>query len=257
MAKNLWTREEMILAFNLYLKLPFGKMGSTHPEVIKLAKLIGRSNNAVAFRLVNYASCDPILKQRGIKGMENGRKQCQPYWDEFIDNKESLIYESERILARYQGTTIEEKYQEDIAEIPSGLKGETKIREIKARVNQNVFRQIVLANYDSKCALTGIDVTDLLVASHIIPWTSNEADRLNPENGICLSSLYDKAFDRGLISFTDSYTVIFSQRLKSNVGKEYYNNYFLPIEGMTLISPRKYNPNPTFLEWHRDKIFNQ
>ena len=61
---------------------------------------------------------------------------------------------------------------------------------MKTRVNQNVFRQIVLANYNKKCAITGIDIPDLLVASHIIPWSKNEEERLNPENGICLSALY-------------------------------------------------------------------
>jgi hypothetical protein len=83
----------------------------------------------------------------------------------------------------------------------------------------------VLANYEGKCALTGIDLSELLVASHIIPWADNEQERLNPENGICLSSLYDKAFDKGLISFTNEKHVIFSIRLKENVGKEYYAKY--------------------------------
>ena len=76
-----------------------------------------------------------------------------------------------------------------------------KVREVKTRVNQNVFRKIVLANYNGKCALTGIDISELLVACHIIPWSENEQERLNPENGICLSSLYDKAFDKGLIIY--------------------------------------------------------
>ena len=61
MKRRLWTREEMILAFNLYLKMPFGKMHSRNPQIIELADLIGRSANSVALRLVNYASCDPIL----------------------------------------------------------------------------------------------------------------------------------------------------------------------------------------------------
>lgn len=95
------------------------------------------------------------------------------------------------------------------------------------------------------------------MASQIIPWSENESERLNPENGICLSSLYDKAFDRGLISFTNCGKVILSQRLKANVGKPYYEKYFLPIEGLKINTPQKYNPNPTFLEWHRDTIFNK
>ena len=257
MAAELWTRDEMILVLNLYLKLPFGKMDRRNPDVIHLANIIGRTANAVALRLVNYASHDPQLKQRGIAGMAHGGKKCGEYWNEFIGDRERLLYESERILAEREGTTVERKYEEEIRDIPQGVVGETKIREVKTRVNQNVFRQIVLANYDGRCALTGIDIADLLVASHIIPWAENERERLNPENGICLSSLYDKAFDKGLISFTDDQRVLFSARLQSNVGKEYYAKYFQPIEGTTLITPRKYHVNPLFLEWHRDCIFDK
>lgn len=255
--EDLWTRDEMILVLNLYLKLPFGKMDSRNPDVIHLAKIIGRTSNAVALRLVNYAAYDPILQQRGITGMSHGGKKCGEYWNEFIHDRERLIFESERILAQLEGTTIEKKYEQEIQDIPQGIVGETKLREVKTRVNQNVFRQIVLANYDGKCALTGIDLSELLVASHIIPWAENEQERLNPENGICLSSLYDKAFDKGLISFTNDQRVIFSTRLKENVGKDYFIKYFEPVEDAKLITPRKYHINPQFLEWHRDCIFNK
>ena len=254
---DLWTREQMILVLNLYMKLPFGKMDARNPDVKRLASIIGRTAGAVAYRLTNYASCDPILKARGISGMQNGRKQCQPYWDEFVNDRERLMFESERILAQKEGTTIEKKFEEVIKDIPKGIVGETKVCEVKTRVNQNVFRQIVLANYNGKCALTGIDLSELLVASHIIPWSENEQERLNPENGICLSSLYDKAFDKGLISFTNDLHVIFSMRLSENVGKDYYTKYFGPIENAKLVTPKKYHVNPLFLEWHRDCIFNR
>lgn len=257
MPNALWTHDEMILVLNLYLKLPFGKMHKGNPDVIHIANIIGRTPNAVALRLGNFASYDPQLKQRGISGLTHGGKKCGEYWNEFINDRERLIFESERILAQYEGTTIEKKYEQVIRDIPPGIVGDTKIREVKTRVNQNVFRQIVLANYDNKCALTGIDLTELLVASHIIPWSENEKERLNPENGICLSSLYDKAFDKGLISFTNDLCVIFSSRLKEKDCKEYYVKYFKTIEGLTLNEPRKYPIDPLFLEWHRDTIFNK
>lgn len=145
MAKNLWTREEMILVLNLYLKLPFGKMDRRNPDVIHIADIIGRTANAVALRLVNYASLDPQLKQRNISGMTHGGKMCSEYWNEFINDRERLLFESERILAEREGTTIEKKYEQKIKDIPQGIVGETKVCEVKTRVNQNVFRQ------DSTC----------------------------------------------------------------------------------------------------------
>ncbi|MBQ9671902.1 MAG: HNH endonuclease [Prevotella sp.] len=252
-----WSRDEMIVVLNLYFKLPFGKMDHRTPEVNELANIMGRTNNSVAMRLNNFASCDPMLIERGIKALGDHRKQCQPYWDGFYNNQEGLIFESEKILAEYQNTDIESKYKEILTNIPDYVKGETRMRMIKTRVNQNFFRKMVLANYDGKCALTGIDVSQLLVASHIIPWSKNEVERLNPENGICLSSLYDQSFDKGLISFTNEGKVILSDYLKSNISKEYYARYFASIEGMQLSMPNKYFPNPAFLEWHRDMVFNK
>ncbi len=189
--------------------------------------------------------------------MAHGGRKCIECWHEFVNDRERLLFESENILASCEGTTIEQKYEKDIKDIPQGVTGETKIREVKTRVNQHVFRQIVLANYDGKCALTGIDISELLVASHIVPWFANKQERLNPENGICLSSLYDMAFDKGLISFTNDKRVLFSTRLKENVGKEYYAKYFESISNTTLLKPKKYPINTQFLEWHRDCIFNK
>ncbi len=256
MAKNLWTRDELILALNLYLKLPFGKMHSGTPEVIHLANIIGRVPNAVAIRLTNFASVDPYHQQRGVKGMENGRKQVEPIWNEFINNKENLLFESERILAEKENTTLERKY-EDALIGTENLKGETKIREVKTRINQNVFRQIVVANYSCKCAITGIDIPELLVASHIIPWSKNEDERLNPENGICLSSLYDRAYDKGLIGITDSFEILVSSELKKKSKTDYYSRYFAHLSGSKINLPQKYYPHKDFLDYHLSSIFRK
>jgi putative restriction endonuclease len=246
----------MILAFNLYLKLPFGKMHRRTPKIIELAELMGRTVNSVTLRLVNYASCDPYHQQRGVVGMQGGQKQCQPIWDEFANNREVLLFESERILAEYQNKTIETKYSDILFDIKD-LKGETKVREVKTRVNQSVFRLMVLANYNRQCAITGIDIPDLLVASHIMPWSANEKERLNPENGICLSALYDKAFDKGLIGFDKNFQVIFSVNLQKNKSKNYFVKYFAPIEKAKLQMPQKYLPKREFLEWHLDTVFEK
>lgn len=252
--RNLWTREELILAFNLYLKIPFGKMHSTNKEVIQLAQLIGRTPNSIALRLVNFASVDPVLKARGIKGMDGGTKIVQPIWDEFFHNQEELVFLSEQILAQKENTSIENKYNDLLFDIKD-LKGETAIRQVKTRVNQSVFRQMVLTNYTSKCAITGIDIPELLLASHIIPWSKSEKERLNPENGICLSALYDKAFDCGLIGINQNYEVILSNSIKKKKDSLFYKNHFESIEKIKITEPLKYLPRKEFLEYHLDTIF--
>ncbi|MBS1550184.1 MAG: HNH endonuclease [Bacteroidetes bacterium] len=256
MERKLWTKEELILVFNLYLKLPFGKMHTRTPEIIEMANLLGRTVNSIAIRLTNFAACDPYHQNRGVKGMVGGIKQCQPIWDEFAQNKEMLIFESERILAEKENQTIESKFDNLLFDLKD-LKGETKIREVKTRVNQNVFRQIVVANYSGKCAITGIDIPELLFASHIIPWSKNEDERLNPENGICLSALYDKAYDKGLIAINEQYQILISDKLKKKKDADYYGKYFTPIENQTLIQPQRYFPKKDFIQYHLDVIFNK
>ena len=117
---------------------------------------------------------------------------------------------------------------------------------------------MILANYGGRCALTGIDIPQLLLASHIIPWKdkSHTKERLNPCNGICLSALYDKAFDKGLITFSpDDYTVCLSSALRENETKDYYEQHFGCIIGRKLSLPTEYLPNRIFLAYHRDHVF--
>lgn len=254
--RNLWSKEELILAFNLYLKIPFGKMHSTNKEIIHLANLIGRTPSSIALRLVNFASVDPILSARGVKGMAGGTKIVKPIWDEFFHNQEELVFLSEQILAQKENTSIENKYQDILLDL-KGLKGETVIREVKTRVNQSVFRQMVLTNYTTKCAITGIDIPELLLASHIVPWSKNENERLNPENGICLSALYDKAFDKGLIGINQSYQVILSASLKKKKDSPFFQNHFASIENLKITNPIKYMPRKEFLEYHLDTVFEK
>lgn len=258
MRKDLWSKEELILAFNLYLKLPFGKMHRRTPEIIQLSEIIGRTVNSVTIRLTNYAACDPYHQNRGVKGMVGGIKQCQPIWDEFFTNQEELVFLSEKILAEKQNTTIENKFSEILVDIDyQNLNSGSVLRQVKTRINQSFFRQIVVTNYNGKCAISGIDLPELLVASHIIPWSLNEKERLNPENGICFSSLYDKAFDKGLITLSDDYKIIISNDLRKSKEKEFFKDYFGIIEGKQIIEPLKYLPNLDFIKYHQDEIFTK
>jgi putative restriction endonuclease len=251
-----WTKEELILGFNLYLKTPFGKMHSRNADIIKLANLIHRTPSSVAMRLTNFASIDPYHKARGVSGLPGGARQCQPIWDEFALNRGELLFESERLLALLEEQTIENKYAGLLQDLLN-LKGETKLREVKTRVSQNVFRQIVLSNYNGKCAISGLDIPDFLVAGHIVPWAFNERERLNPENGICLSSLYDKAYEKGYIGITTGYEVLLSKQLILNSGKEYFHKFFSNLKGSKIRLPDRFLPKKEFLEYHLDSVYKR
>lgn len=251
--QNRWTREELILTLSVYFQLPFGRLNRTTKEVKELAHLIGRSDNSAALRLVNFAACDPYITESGRTGMIAGMKICKPVWDEFAGNKEKLFLEAQRIKANLLHQPIEEILHITDKE----LEGKEKETVIKQRVNQSAFRSMILYNYEEHCAITGINIPDLLIASHIIPWAdSTPAQKLNPENGICLSALYDKAFDRGLITISpDDYTICLSSALREYETQEYFDKHFDSIAGQPLIMPIEHRPNRDYLAYHRDRIF--
>ena len=88
----------------------------------------------------------------------------------------------------------------------AGLPRATEVdRLVVQRIGQDVFRRALLDYWGSRCPLTGITDPALLRASHIVPWAScrDDAQRLDVHNGLLLSSLWDAAFDAGLISFRD------------------------------------------------------
>ncbi len=242
----------MVLALSLYFQLPFGRLNRTTPEVMELAALIGRSNNAVAMRLCNYAACDPYILNSGRTGLPGGAEKCQPYWDEYCNDHERLFYEAQIIKANYMKQSIEDSLQLNEKE----LHGIDHVALVKQRVNQHVFRTMILNNYENRCAVTGITIPELLVASHIIPWAENETERLNPENGICLSALYDKAFDKGFISIDEHNRIILADKLKKYENRDFYAAHFAKVEHQEILLPQEHLPNPLFLEWHRDCIFN-
>lgn len=248
-----WTREELILALSVYFQLPFGRLNRSTHEVKELASLIGRTNNSAALRLVNFAACDPYIIESGRHGMSSGIGVCRPIWEEFANDKERLFSEAQRIKAKLQHKSIE-----DSLEIkPSDLEGKERTAVIRQRVNQSAFRAMVLYNYEERCAITGINIPELLVAGHIVPWAvSTPQQKLCPENGICLSSLYDKAFDQGLITISpDDYTIILSSALREYETLDYFDQHFGCISGKPISMPIEHKPDRDFLAYHRDRVF--
>lgn len=256
MTRTAWTRQELVAAFNLYCRIPFGKISNTNPQIKSLAKQIGRTPSAVGLKLSNFASFDPALQRRGIKGMKNAAKADKEIFNEFYTNQEELAFESEKVLALLEKQSIEQKYKKYLPDLDL-LVGEDRESYVKTRVNQKFFRDMVLSNYQSTCAITGINIPTFLIASHIIPWASNKAERLNPENGLCLSALYDKAFDRGLLTIDSEYKIVLSQTIKDYSTKEFYDIHFGKIENHKILLPNKYLPSNTFLNWHRENVFER
>ena len=231
-----WTRDQLLLALNLYHQTPFGKQHSTHPPIVELAQKIGRTPSAVAMKLSNFTYLDPT---DGGKGLSGASKADQEIWTEFTGKFESLADASEPLSSPELAT-------------PAGPT-ETKAT-VTQRRHQSFFRKAVLGSYENRCAITGLSIPSLLRASHIIPWSKSEEHRLNPSNGLCLAGTYDLAFDQFFISFDEDLRLIVSQHLKTAKPNTELTRAFLQKEGTPLTLPEKNLPDKTCLAWHREKL---
>lgn len=253
MAKsNNWTREETIIAFNVYCKVPFKNSSKTNPTIIKYANIIGRSPSALNMKIGNFGRLDPELKKLGITGLVNGSKLEEDIWNEFNGNWDELAFESEQLIANFQNKQVEEIQEIDLKNLPEGKERETVI---KARVNQNFFRSAILSSYNLNCCITGLSIPDFLVASHIKPWSKDKENRTNPHNGLCLNSIHDKAFDKGFITVTSDYKILVSNYFDNYSNEKAVNDFFKKYENHKIILPDRFLPSKEFLEYHQKNIF--
>ncbi len=253
MPSNNWTREELIVAFNLYCKTPFGKIHNRNPEIISLAKILGRTPSAVSWKLANFARLDPSLQDRNIAGASHGSKLDTEVWNEFNHDWEKLGFESERLLAETTGRKIETITDIETFDLPKV--GKERDAVVKIRVNQSFFRRAVLAAYDFKCCITGLGVAELLNASHIIPWSKDEINRVNPRNGLCLNAIHDRAFDRGLLTITPKFKVKISKSIKHNDADGALQDFLLRYDGAEIKMPTRFLPDTNFLKYHNKRVF--
>ena len=248
-----WSLEELIVAFNLYCRTPFGRIHKTNSDIIEMSKNIERTPSAVAMKMVNFASLDPVHKERSVKGLAHGSKQDKLIWDEFNNDWETLAYESQNILYKLghgvdQEKSIQADFYKDIE------KTEMK-RNVKVRLVQHFFRETVLASYDYACAICLLSIPEMLNASHIIPWSKSKSRRVDPRNGLSLCALHDRAFDRGLISIDKDYCVIISTKIKTKRKGKMYEIAFIEMNGKKIKMPDRFFPDHNALDYHRENIF--
>ncbi|MDO7172114.1 HNH endonuclease [Mariniflexile sp. AS56] len=249
MAKNNWTKEETIVAFNVYCKIPFKNSSKSNPTVIKYANIIGRSPSALNMKIGNFGRLDPELKKQGITGLVNGSKLEEEVWNEFNGNWDELAFESEELIAKFQNKEVKEINLENL---PEGKERETTI---KTRINQSFFRSAILSSYNIKCCITGLSIPEFLVASHIIPWSKDKNNRTNPHNGLCLNSIHDKAFDKGFITVTPDFKIRVSKYFSSYSKDKAVNDFFIKHENQNITKPERFLPKKEFLDYHFQNIF--
>lgn len=245
-----WSKKELIVALSLYCQLPFGKIHSRNPVIVQVARQLGRTPSSLAMKMLNFASLDPISVKSGRHGLGNASKTDKNIWREFHQDWKKLALESQ-VFLKSASNLLPKKLE--VAD-PRDFLGETKESKVEIRLKQSFFRQAVLSSYQGRCCMTGLADQRLLIASHIVPWSKDKTNRLNPSNGICLSALHDKAFDQGLITVLPNWRVKVSKHLDAS-DNEFCKMALISLEGKRIELPQKFLPSAEFLSYHNKSIF--
>jgi len=254
---KLWSRRELILALFLYCQIPFNHTNSRNNEVKRLATDIGRTPGSVARKLGNFGSFDPLLAAKGIKGLIHAGKGDREVWDEYNGHWDKLVKDTNSLVLEADRFSNETN-QVNAFDLESNIvrpQGPTsEYRNILTRRYQSFFRRAVLSSYNFSCCICGLDLPELLIASHILPWSENDEARTDPRNGLCLCAIHDKAFDSGLISVDTEHKIQFSNIIKKSQNK-YVGVFLLEFEGKSIQLPHRFSPDPKYLSWHLSNRF--
>jgi predicted restriction endonuclease len=212
-------------------------------------------------KLVNFASLDPAQRARGVSGLSKASKADRAIWNSFHADWERAAVESQglyeqRVAAPTDKRTDRRRRIPTDEELADRKEGPTEAtRSVSVRMAQNFFRRAVLASYGARCCVSGIELEELLIASHILPWAKYPELRINPRNGLCLSTLHDAAFDRGLITFDDEHRLVVSARLKEQTTNATLRAAFAKYAGKPIQLPEKFAPDEALLSQHRETVF--
>jgi hypothetical protein len=243
-----WARDELILAFDLYCRIPFSKATTKNPAVQEVARLLGRTPAAVSRKLGNFGSFDPALQERDISGLPHAGQLDREIWDEFHHDWNALVDEAAAIRRQRQGDAS----PVDVLEWPEGPS--EKVATRKERLHQDFFRQAVLSAYENRCCVTGISLPQCLTASHIVPW--NEAPRLrtDPTNGLCLSATFHRLFDAGLVTIRPGFTIQVSRSVLTHCDPP-TTQHVASFHEKRAMEPSRFAPTAERLNWHAEHVF--
>ena len=247
-----WTRQQLLVAFSLYCQIPFGRNSARNPDIVRVAGLIGRSPASLSMKMGNIASLDPAITSTGRVGLRSASAADRAMWEEMNGDWERFANEAQKALQNLQ-MVGQSAVSEAIPEIEdSQREGIDRPVETTARVGQSFFRSAVLSAYSERCCITGLSVPGLLVASHIVPWSHDPVNRVNPRNGLLLSVLHDRAFDTGLLTINDDMTVKVSPAYSED---EFFSTSVVAYHGQPIRLPEKFAPDREFLAYHREQVF--
>lgn len=238
-----WTRDQLLVALRLYLTEPFGRLHKSNPRVVEFAKSMGRTPSSLGMKACNFASLDPTFVKTGRRGLQGVSKADRALWDEYASRGIATVDEMERLVEPVLA-------KDEVETAPVGPS--EREATVRLRRHQRFFRSSVLAAYEGRCAVTGLALPELLIASHIVPWSRDEERRADPSNGLLLEPLLDRAFDRGLVTFDEDEQLVCSRQLQRRGAAA---ERLVSLAGLPLRRPRRQPPSAEALSWHRERWF--
>ena len=248
--RKAWTREEVVIAYAIYCVTPYDKI-SNPKQYIRAAEIMQRSPSSLAMKVCNLASLDPMYRQSGRKGLSKCTILDKSVFDEFQHNWAALSMQAEQLL----GIPIFEIGSEEHLHID--IQRKKHFSEISQKAGRKFFRKAVLTSYDYTCCISGIEIPELLIASHIKPWevSDEKTERVNPANGLCLNAFYDRAFDQGLITVDPRLRIWVSPKIRAAYSDSISEKWLYNLQGESITLPKRFRPLRELLQYHNDKIF--
>ena len=247
-----WSREQEIVALYMYCLIPFNKVSGNNPHIAKMANIIGRPNaNSLKAKIGNFGKYDTNL---AAVGLGHSSHLDEEIWNEYNGRWQDLEVDALKLIEKFQHANHEE--QTEIPFIPIGKEREVVIKQ---RINQSLFRNMVLSAYNNTCCITGLARPELIEACHIIDWADDEKNRINPCNGLAMNVLFHRAFDKLYLGISTDLRVIISDKLYDGLrGKDKDKTYeiFNPYNGKNIMLPKKFKPNIEFIEKQYSKFTN-
>lgn len=243
---NAWSREDIVIAYALYCVTPLNKIRPNNMAIQQVAEIIPHSVASIVMRMQNFQHLDP----KAGEGLGHVAKKDKLIYEEFKHDWGALSIEAETLtgLALFDSTPLQ------------GAKPLSSLTDKRRVTRERVFfKKAVLSTYNDRCFISGCALPQMLVASHIKPYSKcrSETERVNPENGICLNTFYDKAFDSGLITITPSMKIYVSPIIKNAPQDDFTALWLTSLDGRLLPPPPRFPPRRELLEYHNDEIFKR
>lgn len=215
--------------------------GRSHRDIQKTILGIPAPSRGGGFVAMNILHKYGIYGEHKAKLKDVSEEELLKYFPEIRTN---INFNELNKAITYRKNAIDKLHKHDYNIEDSDITEKTV--NTQQRLYQSVLRERVLSNYQHKCAICGLDKDDLLVCSHIKPWSEDKSNRLNPRNAICLCVLHDKLFDKGYFSLDNNYNFLFSEKSDSKIKQLFH--------GCKFNKPDTEEPDPQFLSYHRYEI---